>query len=224
MAVVFLAIGCGGVVKGAGGNGGMGGSGEMSSGARGSGGTAGEGGHGGSAPPAQAAVTYSMTPAPGKTCADTSPQLSFPAKYNASVQAELACDLSMGCKPDDYVVVEGDRGASVFCSVVATANGFDVQLSLSVDGSATGDLSGQFDLTGAVSKTGGTVSINASNSYANGGGTESDCTLTIASPHGVIAEGKIWGSVECPNFRDPQDIGDTGCILSGVLLFDNCTH
>jgi len=66
------------------------------------------------------------------------------------------------------------------------------------------------------------ISISASDSYTNGSGIESDCTLTIAPPHGIISKGKLWGSFECPNFREPTDVAGTGCYLSGTMLFENC--
>ncbi len=119
--------------------------------------------------------------------------------------------------------MDRDRGTSVSCTVTPAANGnFNVQLSFNVDGSATNDPSGQFGLTGLLSKTGGTVSINESNSVAGGGGLQSDCKVTIAPPMGLIAPRKIWGSFDCSNFRDERNIGDTGCHLYGRFLFENC--
>lgn len=220
-----LASGCGSVREHAGVDGGTGGrtaTGGASNGNTTSGGGRNAGGAGGAEPPAQAAVTFSVSPAPGKTCTHTNAELSFPSKYNASVQAELACDLSAGCKPDDYIAVDHDRGTTVACSVVATAGNYDVLLDLSVDGSETNEVSGQFGLSGTVTQAGGTVAVNESNSYANGGGRQSDCTVKIDSPHGIVKPGAIWGSVECSNFRDETDIGDTGCDLQGEFLFENC--
>jgi hypothetical protein len=177
---------------------------------------------GGDVPLAQAALTFSVAPASGKTCSHTTPQLSLPSKYNASVQAELACDLSTGCKPDDYVVVAGSaRLTTVACSVVAAAGGYDVQLFLSVDGSATNEVSAEFNLNGEVTQTGGTVSVNE-RTTANNGGAESDCTLKINPPSGVVKPGAIWGSIDCPHFGNPTDIGDTGCHLQGEFLFEDC--
>jgi hypothetical protein len=177
----------------------------------------------GDVPLAQAAITFTSEPAPGKTCTTTNGQLSFPSRYNASVYSELNCDLSMGCKPDDYIVVDRDPGTSVSCTVSPAGENFNVLLSLDVDGSATNDASGQFGVAGLVSKTGGTVIINESNSVARGGGQQSDCVVKIASPGGVIATGKIWGSFDCPAFRDERNLGDTGCELKGEFLFENCT-
>lgn len=175
-------------------------------------------------PQPQAAATFSAQPAPGKTCTHTSGQLSFPSKYLASVISELSCDANLGCHPDDYVVVNGDTGSTVSCSVVPSGNDYNVQLALLVDGSATNIPSGQLNVTGTVSKTGGIVSVQESNSVAGGGGSQQDCTLTIAPPMGAVEPGKLWASFECNAFRDQTDIGETGCQLRGQFLFENCQH
>jgi hypothetical protein len=174
---------------------------------------------------AQAALTFTSAPAPGQTCSTTNGLLSFPSMYTASVLTELNCDTSMGCQPDQYVVVEADQGTSVSCRVVASGDQYDVQLSLSLDGTAQNEPSGTFGVSGVVSKTGGVVLINESNSVAGGGGTQSDCTLTIEpAPHGFISPSEIWASFDCPAFRDPRNIGDTGCEVQGKFLFKNCLH
>jgi hypothetical protein len=113
----------------------------------------------------------------------------------------------------------------VTCTVAASAENFNVLLNLKEDDSATGGPAAQFSLVGTISKTGGTVSITESNRFGgnSGSGVGNDCTLTIAPPHGLVAPGKIWGGFDCPNFRNPSDIGDTGCDLQGLLLFENCS-
>lgn len=175
-------------------------------------------------PPAQAAVTFTSRPAAGKICDHTNGALSFPSKYNAGVIQELNCDLGTGCSVHDYVVVNGDSGSSVNCSVVPSGNDYDVQLSLSVDGAAANVPSGILNVSGTVSKTGGTVAIQETNSVAGGGGSQSDCTLTITPTLGAVGPGKIWASFECGAFRDQTDIGETGCDVTGLLLFENCKH
>jgi hypothetical protein len=176
-------------------------------------------------PPAQAAVSLSITPASGQICNHTQPMLSLPSKSSASVIAEIGpgCDLSTGCKPDDYIVVNQDRGTTVACTVSPSGGNYNVQLSVNVDGSATGDLSMQFVLNGTLMPTGGAgVTVNSSSQYSGSNGIDSNCTVTIAPPHGVIAKGKIWGSFQCNAFRDPTNIGDTGCLAEGYFLFENC--
>jgi hypothetical protein len=174
------------------------------------------------APPAQAAVTLSISPAPGKTCTTTNGQLAMPSKFNASVIQELNCDLSKGCKPDDYVVVDHDPGTSVSCTVAPANGNFSVLLSLDVDGSSTGAPSMHFSMSGNLMPNGGMASVNESNSVAGGGGSQQDCTVSIMSPMGVIAKGKVWGAFQCNAFRDERNIGDTGCQVQGQFLFENC--
>jgi hypothetical protein len=146
----------------------------------------------------------------------------MPSKFNASVYSELNCDLSAGCKPDDYIVVDRDRGANVSCTVSPAGGNYNVVLTLNVDGSATNEASMQFGLTGLLTASGGMAAINESNSVARGGGQQGDCTVTIAPPTGVIGKGKVWGSFDCLAFRDERNIGDTGCELKGQFLFENC--
>jgi hypothetical protein len=95
---------------------------------------------------------------------------------------------------------------------------------MSVKGSATNAFSGQLTVNGTVSKTGGQVSISAESELAGANGIDNNCALTITPSLGEIAPGKIWASVECNAFRDPTDIGDTGCKLSGQFLFENCAR
>jgi hypothetical protein len=172
--------------------------------------------------PPQAALSFAIDPAPGKVCNETNPTLGFPSQEDANVLAELNCDLSRGCKPDDFVVVAGKQGATVACSVSPQGDNFALQLTLDVDGSATNEPSVHFNLAGLSSSTGGMVSIDESNSIAGGGGRQVDCALTISPPFGVVAKGKIWGEFECDAFGNPADLGDTGCDVQGQLLFENC--
>src|SRR5947207_2908841 len=71
-------------------------------------------------PPAQGAVTVIIQPGTmGKRCPPTLThnQVSMPASDASGVYSELiGCDLSMSCKPDKYVVVDRDRGATISCS------------------------------------------------------------------------------------------------------------
>lgn len=206
LVVACLAIGCGGNVRTDGGT--------PSGGDRGT----------GFRLAAQAALSFSITPATGKVCNTTSAMLGFPSDDNANVATELDCDLSMGCKPDDYIVVDGDRGTTVACTVSPQDANFAVQLNLDVDGSATNKPSVHFGLVGLLSSTGGNVSINESNSIAGGGGMQSNCALLVTPPVGVIAKGKIFGRFECNALRDPADLDETGCDLHGELLFENCGY
>jgi hypothetical protein len=170
-----------------------------------------------------AALTFSSTPAPGKTCTRTNPQLSFPAKDSAGVQAELNCNLSRKCS-QNYFVYNNGTASPVSCSVLAAGDGYDVQLSLNVDGSASNEPSVQFGVTGTVSQTGGTVAIQETNSVAGGGGSQAGCTLTITPTHGWLEPGSIFASFECGLFRDERDVNETGCELSGRFLFEECNH
>jgi hypothetical protein len=170
-------------------------------------------------PPVQGAVSLKISPTPGQTCQHTNGQLSAPAAQNAGVFSELlGCDLSQGCKPDEFVVVDRDRNTDIICNVTPNGDNFTVAIQMNVASSP----SMQFGVNGTINATGGTVSISENNSVAGGGGTDSTCILTIAPNHGVVAKGKIWAQFECTMFRDPNNLGDTGCTVQGAFLFENC--
>ena len=177
----------------------------------------------GSGTPPLAAITLQTTNAPGKVCTTQNGQLSVPFAQTAGVLDELNCDLSMGCKPDLYVVRDRDPGTTVACSVHANGTNYDVSLSLREEASTSSPLSLSFSAVGVVGPTGGTVSITQTNSVAGGGGAQADCRVTIQPPYGVVKSGAIWASFECPNFLDLVNLGDTGCDMTGIFLFENCS-
>jgi hypothetical protein len=174
-------------------------------------------------PPPQGAVSLKVGVTPGKICSHTNGLISMPFNQGAGVYDSLNCDLSAGCKPDKYVVVDRDRGSSVQCTVAPNGDKFSVSVSLSVDGTATGTESLSFGLSGVFGATGGTpADVTQQNSVSKGGGQDDMCTVSIAAPRGLIKQGRIWGNVHCDDFRNPSDISETGCQLDAVFLFENC--
>jgi len=136
----------------------------------------------------------------------------------------LNCDLSVGCSPDEYVVVDRDRGTTVQCSVAPNGGSYNVSARLLVDGTQTGNESVSFGISGIIGPTGGrSIMVNQQNSVSGGGGIDDTCTVSIVAPHGLIKTGAIWGNVHCEDFRDPTDISETGCTLDAVFLFENCS-
>ena len=172
------------------------------------------------APPAQGAVTLSISPTSGFTCNHTNGTLSVPFAQNASVSGTLGtgCNLSAGCKPDEYVVVDRDRGTNISCSISPGGMGYNVSISMNVEGSP----SMQFQANGQLGPNGGQLAINETNSEAHGGGSDQACQVSIQPNVGVIAKGKIWAQFQCTMFRDPSDLSDTGCTVTGAFLFENC--
>jgi hypothetical protein len=170
-------------------------------------------------PAAQGAVTFKISPSPGQTCRHTNAQLSMPAAQNAGVFGELlGCNLSTGCRPDEFVVVDRDRGTTIACNVSPVGDNFNVNITMNVEGSPNM----QFQANGQLTKTGGMLAINETNSAAQGGGSDYACLVSIQPNAGVVAKGKIWAQFTCTAFRDPNDLGDTGCTMEGAFLFENC--
>lgn len=174
---------------------------------------------------AQGAVTFKVGVAPGKTCSHTNGQVSIPLNV-AGVFSALNCDLTEGCRPDEFVAVDRDRdrGTNVTCSVRSNGGSFDVSLSLAFDGTLTGDPSLQFQANGALSPTGGTLAISEANSVSGGGGSDSACSVTVDANHGRLEAGTTWAKFHCDDFRDPSDISETGCIADGIFLFQKCSR
>jgi hypothetical protein len=171
-------------------------------------------------PPVQGAVTLKISPTSGQTCQHTNGQLSAPSAQNAGVYGELlGCDLTQGCKPDEFVVVDRDRNTDISCSITANGSNFNVNILMNVSSSP----SMQFGVTGTVTPQGGTVSISESNSVALGGGTDNACQVTITPNRGTVGKGKIWATFLCTMFRDQNNLGDTGCTVEGAFLFENCS-
>ena len=167
----------------------------------------------------RAAVTFNIGPSPGNLCRHTNGQLSMPAAQNASVFGDLlACTLGSGCKPDEFVVEDRDRGTTISCMVAPSGSNFTVSATLNVDGSP----SMQFQANGVLSPSGGTLSINESNSEAMGGGSDPACSVQLLPDMSFLESGKIWAQFQCSNFRDPNDLSDTGCTVTGAFLFENC--
>ena len=179
------------------------------------------GGDGQAAARPQGAVTFKVGVMPGNICSQTSAQMSAPANI-AGVLGALTCDLSTGCKPDEYVVVDRDRGTTVQCTVAPNGDMFNVSVRLSVDGTSTGGDSISFELNGLFSPMGGTALVSEQNSPAHGAGSDTACHVIITPPRGLVKPGAIWGTVECDNFRNALDISETGCTLTGTFLFENC--
>lgn len=169
--------------------------------------------------PAQGAVTVQVTPTAGNTCKYTNGRVGIPSDRNASVVSELFCDPSMGCKPDEYVVQNGQPDTTLTCRVHPSDGKFDVSAALNVDGSATGTVSMAFQINGTVDASGGTVAVTESNSVAGGGGSDTACTMTITPTSGFIRAGAIWGAVTCSNLADGDS---TACTLDGQFLFEGC--
>src|SRR4051794_2312299 len=86
-------------------------------------------------PPAQAGIGITVLPAAGQCPVPGSPITvpPDPAGQPNAVNGALLCDLTnASCKPDDYVVVNGDGDATVTCTVSPQGDGtFNIDLQVS---------------------------------------------------------------------------------------------
>src|SRR5947208_2702534 len=93
-------------------------------------------------PPAQGAVNIRIGPTPGGAICPTGRQhapFSMPASEQTGVYSELLmCPLDQGCKPDKFIVVDRDNGATISCSVKESNGQFAVAITFSVNLSGSG--------------------------------------------------------------------------------------
>jgi hypothetical protein len=137
------------------------------------------------------------------------------------VEDELGCDVASGCKPDQYVAVDGRDGVTIACKVTsAGADQFNVSLTIASPAI-------RFQVNGIVGKTGGEVRISENVGSANlTNPSETPCTLQIVQnangTFGQIKEGAVWARYICPRFRDPNSAGNGVCATDGAFIFENC--
>lgn len=129
-----------------------------------------------------------------------------------------SCNLTSGCHPDQYVVVDGDQGAQVQCSVQSTSSSeYAIQLSLT---------SAQMALAiqGGITTTGGAVSLSETDTANPTLQKDPACAITIKPNVSVLKPGAIWADFDCLNFKDPNT-GDPNarCEATGSFLFENCS-
>jgi hypothetical protein len=172
------------------------------------------------APPAQGAVEITINAESSGACSHASGQATAPqdppGNPNA-VATALSCDLSRGCKPDQYVRVDGDSGSSVSCTVSPSGDGFGVSVSIS-DGSRL-----TFAASGSVNGSGGTMQISQSGANTNHEGLyDSTCTITIDPNRGLVKKGAIWARFDCPHFAAQNSAGGEQCDAVGSFIFENC--
>jgi hypothetical protein len=215
----LYALGCGGET------------GSAQSGSSGTGGPGGTPGAGGSstggrtggppAPPAQAAVGITVLPVNGQCPFPGSPIVvpADPAGQPNAVNGALLCDLTTpGCKPDNYVVVHGDTGVAVQCTVSPKGDGsFDIQVSVQ-----TTRLN--FSASGNVTPAGGVVSVNVYEQSSDRSITDNrtGCKITIPANQGTMKKGAIWARFTCDALVDPKDSGGAVCKATGQFIFENC--
>ncbi|HEX7669175.1 MAG TPA: hypothetical protein VF395_06320 [Polyangiaceae bacterium] len=175
-------------------------------------------------PPAQAGIVITVGQSAGQCPVPGSP-ISVPpdpAGQQGVVNAALLCDLThASCKPDDYVVVNGDGDATVTCSVSPQGDGsFNIDLQLS-----TTRLS--FSASGKVTSSGGDIRVSVyeqtSGTTITTDKTTSSCKVTIPANQGTAKKGALWARFTCDGLSDPKDSSGTICKASGQFIFENCS-
>ena len=151
---------------------------------------------------------------------------------------EVGTGVGGGGTPDTQSDGSNQGGAkiSVACTVSTSGSGFDIDLSVTQDGSQGGSVT----ITspggmGAVTQNGGTGITGVFESATNGRYRESDCTIAftyMGEPitQTPIAAGRIWGHISCPTAQVSgqtvmtADGGseDVQCDAEADFLFEQC--
>lgn len=156
------------------------------------------------------------TPPGGPGCQAASAEFTAPANVDpvSGTHASLYCDLSLanGCAPSANVVVDGDNGATVKCSVTGGGDAFNVNANL-----ASGDVA--FSIQGTLGGIGGKAFVSSSHAQHNL--QDSQCDVVIEPNKGEIKAGAIWAAFDCQAFGDVST-GQNGCRASGKFIFENC--
>jgi hypothetical protein len=113
----------------------------------------------------------------------------------------------------------------VYCTIVSTANAFDVKVSaLRVDPNNPARNTQKLTLYGVIapSRTPQPVTVKASNtniaSFNNG---EKGCTISFPNEEMGIASGRLWARLDCPDAIIPTQ-EPRACNVSGIIRFENC--
>jgi hypothetical protein len=145
----------------------------------------------------------------------------MPAADATGVNDELLnCELSQGCRPDKYLLVDGATGTSLSCSVQSTGTQFGVYINMQVDASVSGGPLA-FSIAAPLSATGGSAQLSFAGPLFGGRDGDS-CTITIMPDRGQIESGGIWAQFSCRNFRNEADISGDICAVTGAFFVENC--
>jgi hypothetical protein len=184
-------------------------------------------------PPPDSFASITMGPGAGDAC-----------PFASNVSGYLEVGTATADKPTTVAdgAQSGDNGvASVTCTVHPQGNGFDIQLSVQVNGTYGGSLvitspQGMGAVTASSSSgiTAAVSSVKEADSFS-----ATNCTITYeymgaavpVSP--PIAAGRIWGHLSCPQavvqggqMTTGPDGGPTtaSCAAEGDFLFENCSQ
>jgi hypothetical protein len=113
----------------------------------------------------------------------------------------------------------------VYCTIVSTANAFDVKVSaLRVDPRNPTRNTEKITIYGTIAPTRDPqpVTVTASNDgFAGFRNGSQGCTLSFPEAQMGIASGRLWARVDCPNAVIPTQ-ESRQCTLGGIVRFENC--
>jgi hypothetical protein len=154
------------------------------------------------------------------SCGATHGEIVLPSGSASRVDDELNCNTQNHCKPDQFVLVDGDQGANVSCTV-ASAGTDQFNLALILQQQPTL----HFEVYGTIGKTGG-AGVTINESQGTNSISDNNCTLSIVKnangTFGQVKPGAIWAHYTCSNLKAKGSAGGGVCSASGAFIFENC--
>jgi hypothetical protein len=153
-----------------------------------------------------------------------------------NMQGDLYWQIGEGLasKPTEFEDGSHQAGGavSIFCSVDSSSNGFNINLSATLQGM----MSGSLNVSGFVNQNGSTSGLHGVFATMGQQFIDNNCTFTQTYNMNPVpggggpASGRIWGHIDCPNGVENGMFGtggDGGSVLrtcegSADFLFENC--
>lgn len=121
-------------------------------------------------------------------------------------------------RPVDDGATDQGGAASITCSVVPSAAGFDVNATATLSGASGGSVTvkGFFNATGDSPN----IYMSLSKSGRTGAYGASDCTARFTTPYQGVAAGRLWAEITCEKANAPAE--QRTCRSRAQVRFENC--
>jgi hypothetical protein len=110
---------------------------------------------------------------------------------------------------------DGHTVTATACNVTTDGDGFQVNVSVTVDGVGSFSVNGHVTTTPPVTPVQGIFQRSDTGSFR-----QDDCTITYPRPEMGVAGGRVWGRIDCPNatFSGQSRV----CNAYAEFRFENC--
>jgi hypothetical protein len=111
---------------------------------------------------------------------------------------------------------EGHTVTATACNVTGEGDGFQVNVSVTLEGIGSFTANGHFTASQPVTPVQGVFQRQDTGSFS-----QSDCTATYPRPEMGVAGGRVWAYIDCPNTKLPAQ--NRTCAAHAEFRFENCT-